>query len=225
MILTLTTDRHLLRHQQKDEEAGGEGLGVVCTRKRLWRDADGNIVTKRPRSTQHSNVSTTSFEDHTSHNGQDSRLQAHEPPVSPPPSLSSTEPRMQEDFSCFVAPEDLQIEVDFPPAMGAGSETIDFFVETPWNSQPLDPLPAASNNIDFNELFQPDTASSFNMPFTTMNNYNWLFDLEQPSLMANVVPQARVDMSPDVATGNSTSNMPCGGHVAIKVMTDILQIC
>ena len=66
--------------------------------------------------------------------------------------------------------------------------------------------------------------SSFNMPFTTMNNYNWLFDLEQPSLMANIVPQARVDMSPDLATGNSTSNMPCGGHVAIRV-TDILQRC
>ncbi|OQU98513.1 Fungal specific transcription factor domain-containing protein [Cladophialophora immunda] len=33
---------------QKDEEAGGEGLGIVATRKRLWRDADGNIVSKRP---------------------------------------------------------------------------------------------------------------------------------------------------------------------------------
>ena len=44
MGVTLTVgDRHMLRHQQKDKEAGGEGLGVVCTRKRLWRDADGNI--------------------------------------------------------------------------------------------------------------------------------------------------------------------------------------
>ena len=50
----------MLRHQQKDEEAGGEGLGVVCTRKRLWRDADGNIVTKRPRSTQRSSTSSGS---------------------------------------------------------------------------------------------------------------------------------------------------------------------
>lgn len=127
---------------------------------------------------------------------------------------------MQDDFSCFVAPEDLQMGVDFPPLMDAGSETIDFFAETPWNSQPLDPLPPASNNLDFNELFQPDTASSFNMPFTTMNNYNWLFDLEQPSLMVNTVPQAQVDMSPDVTMGSSTSNMPRGGKFAMKV-TDV----
>lgn len=41
-------DRHMARHKQKDDEAGGYGLGVMETRKRLWRDADGNIVTKRP---------------------------------------------------------------------------------------------------------------------------------------------------------------------------------
>lgn len=106
--------------------------------------------------------------------------------------------------------------VDFPPLMDAGNETVDFFVETPWNSQTLDPLPAASNNLDFNELFQPDTASSFNMPFTTMNNYNWLFDLEQPSLMTNAVPQAQVDMSPHVVTGNSTSSMHRGGNFVMQ---------
>jgi hypothetical protein len=212
MTLMLAKDRHMLRHQQKDAEAGGEGLGVVCTRKRLWRDADGNIVTKRPRSTQHSNASTTSFEE----NDQDNRQQIHEPPVSPPPSLSSAEARMQDDFSCFVAPEDLQTGIDFPPLMNAGNETIDFFVESPWNAQPTDPLPQASNNVDFNELFQPDTASSFNMPFTTMNNYNWLFDLEQPNLMSNMGQQARADMSLDVATGNPTSDIPSSGNFAIS---------
>ncbi|KAJ8060839.1 hypothetical protein OCU04_009923 [Sclerotinia nivalis] len=42
-------DRHMNRHKEKDDEAGGEGLGVLATRKRLWRDADGNIVaTRRP---------------------------------------------------------------------------------------------------------------------------------------------------------------------------------
>jgi hypothetical protein len=215
MTLTLTQDRHMLRHQQKDAEAGGEGLGVVCTRKRLWRDADGNIVTKRPRTTQQSNASTASFEDSTS-NDQDNPPQLHEPPVSPPPSLSSAEARMQDDFSCFVAPEDLQTGVDFPPLMDAGNETIDFFVESPWNTQPIEPLPAVSNNVDFNELFQPDTASSFNMPFTTMNNYNWLFDLEQPSLMANIGPQAQAGMSLDVATANPTSNATRSGNFAIS---------
>ncbi|KAF2460153.1 fungal-specific transcription factor domain-containing protein [Lineolata rhizophorae] len=34
-----------------------------------------------------------------------------------------------------------------------------------------------NDDIVFDDIFQPDTASSFNMPFTTMNNYSWLFDL------------------------------------------------
>ena len=37
----------MARHKEKDDEAGGEGLGVLATRKRLWRDADGNIVNAR----------------------------------------------------------------------------------------------------------------------------------------------------------------------------------
>lgn len=40
-------DRHMARHKEKDDEAGGEGLGILATRKRLWRDVDGNIVNAR----------------------------------------------------------------------------------------------------------------------------------------------------------------------------------
>lgn len=36
------------RHAQKDKLAGGEGLGILVTRKRCWRDKNGNITTKRP---------------------------------------------------------------------------------------------------------------------------------------------------------------------------------
>lgn len=168
----------MLRHQQKDEEAGGEGLGVVCTRKRLWRDADGNIVTKRPKSAQRSDTSSisdnnnlnslhsgngsTNFEDLAleDHN---SDPQVYEPPLSPPPSLASAEVRVQDDFSCFVAPEDLQAGFDFPPLMDAGQETIDFFVDSPWPSQPIEPLPfapdnaGASINTGFDDMFNPDT--------------------------------------------------------------------
>lgn len=43
----------MARHKEKDDEAGGEGLGVLATRKRLWRDVDGNIVNaRRPSYTQ-----------------------------------------------------------------------------------------------------------------------------------------------------------------------------
>jgi hypothetical protein len=37
----------MARHKEKDDEAGGEGLGILATRKRLWKDADGNIVNAR----------------------------------------------------------------------------------------------------------------------------------------------------------------------------------
>jgi hypothetical protein len=50
-------------------------------------------------------------------------------------------------------------------------------------------------------------ASSFNMPFTTMNNYNWLFDLGQPTLAANSEPQAHTGMTFDTAMG--TLNGSC----------------
>lgn len=151
----------MLRHQQKDEEAGGEGLGIVCTRKRLWRDADGNIVTKRPRSTQRSDASDASsgnlaLED------QDSHSQTYEPMLSPPPSLTSAEARIQDDFSCFVAPGDLQADFDFPPLMDAGQDTMDFFADDPWSSQvqPLAPLPAVSNDAGFDDMFNPDTGKT-----------------------------------------------------------------
>ncbi|CAG8974679.1 hypothetical protein HYALB_00006413 [Hymenoscyphus albidus] len=46
-------DRHMARHKEKDDEAGGEGLGVLATRKRLWRDDTGKIVnSRRPSYTQ-----------------------------------------------------------------------------------------------------------------------------------------------------------------------------
>ena len=154
-------DRHMLRHQQKDEEAGGEGLGVVCTRKRLWRDADGNIVTKRPRSTQRSSTSSgsgnASFENNMPLEDQHHQSQAYEQPVSPPPSLANAETRIQDDFSCFVAPGELQAGFDFTPLMDANNDTMDFFIDTPWPSQPLEPLPALSGDVGFEEAFNPDT--------------------------------------------------------------------
>ena len=161
----------MLRHQQKDEEAGGEGLGVVCTRKRLWRDADGNIVTKRPRSTQRSSTSSASasadFERMPSEHP-NRQSQAYEQPLSPPPSLANAETRIQDDFSCFVAPEDLQAGFDFPPLME--NDTMDFFIDTPWPSQPLEPLPTLSDSVGFDETFNPDTGKMKNCP-TTLRIY------------------------------------------------------
>src|SRR5271163_4566580 len=47
MFTDHSLDRHMIRHKEKDDEAGGEGLGHLATRKRLWRDSNGNIVNAR----------------------------------------------------------------------------------------------------------------------------------------------------------------------------------
>ena len=53
LSLTAFPDRHMARHKEKDDEAGGPGLGILATRKRLWRDSDGKIVnSRRPSYTQ-----------------------------------------------------------------------------------------------------------------------------------------------------------------------------
>jgi hypothetical protein len=47
-------------------------------------------------------------------------------------------------------------------------------------------------------------ASSFNIPFTTLNNYNWLFHLEQPSLTASneVQTHANINFETEMGTLN-----------------------
>ena len=88
---------------------------------------------------------------------QDHQSQAYEQPLSPPPSLANAETHIQDDFSCFVAPGDLQAGFDFPPLMDANNDTMDFFIDAPWPSQPLEPLPATSGDVGFDEAFNPDT--------------------------------------------------------------------
>jgi hypothetical protein len=46
-VLIMRIDRHMARHKEKDDEAGGEGLGKLLTRKRLWRDSNGVIIADR----------------------------------------------------------------------------------------------------------------------------------------------------------------------------------
>lgn len=163
----LVRERHMQRHKQKDEEAGGEGLGIVCTRKRLWRDADGNIVTKRPKSSLRPDGSTANTE-HLSLDEADDQPQLHshsespqvyEPPLSPPPSLTSAEARAQDEMSYFIAPKDLQADFDFPPLMdiGADPEAIDFFVDSQWPQQLIEPPSLASGAAAFDDVFNPDT--------------------------------------------------------------------
>ncbi|GKT41128.1 nicotinate catabolism cluster-specific transcription factor [Colletotrichum spaethianum] len=46
-----------------------------------------------------------------------------------------------------------------------------------------------SEQLDYDQVFQPDTASSFNMPYTTALDYSWLFNMQDsPALATNSKP-------------------------------------
>lgn len=88
--------RHMMRHAKRDEEAGGPGLGILETRKRTRRAANGTIVTKPAKrqarkaiSNRHArSVSHTSFESASEENAGliESHDFPHGAPVSPPSS-------------------------------------------------------------------------------------------------------------------------------------------
>lgn len=148
------------------------------TRKRMWKDENGNIVTKRPMlDSRASSIGSRSG----SERG-DSKP-AH--PMSPPNSLSTTGSnghladmqaheavRVANDPWMFV-PEDMDLLQDnFGPLQPSEG-----FWESATRPTPELRAPQDSAPEPYEDVFNPDTASSFNMPFTTMNNYNWLFDI------------------------------------------------
>ncbi|KAI1628946.1 fungal-specific transcription factor domain-containing protein [Exophiala viscosa] len=197
-------DRHMARHRQKDEEAGGEGLGVIESRKKLWRDPDGNIVNKRPAQSECSDSptkkqATESVASSTSSqpmlveafNGQ---APLHAEPLSPPRSMLSSE--SFEHFS-HQLPE-LPDDHDFiSSATGHDNTMFDFLANSSWGSNSTTAL-NVSGEMPIDDMFAADTASSFNMPFTTMNNYNWLFD---------VGGQQNLSMVPDAQNAIPDSQM------------------
>ncbi|KAF2148167.1 hypothetical protein K461DRAFT_325084 [Myriangium duriaei CBS 260.36] len=153
-------ERHLERHRRKDEEAGGVGLGVVGTRKRLWRDIDGSIVEDRPEQSRILPEPATTRE---------VRVQPAIP-LSPSRSLSSTEYHSRDNSYLTIDADDLFLSHDIS---SLDPEHIDFFGDSSWEA----PHPTTVSLDD--HIFAPDTASSFNMPFTTFNNYSWLFDVDK----------------------------------------------
>lgn len=175
----------MARHRQKDEEAGAEGCGVLNTRKRMWKDAEGNIVTKKPtlneghssrshRSNSHDSVPLGSaLSDFASY--QNERGAPISPPISHDPSLG---PSSLDDHDSGIA---LGYPLDSNTL--SNSDSLSPIDQRLWpsslTSTDPEPLaPAAFDDAPFDDIFNPDTASSFNNPFTTMSNYNWLFDLD-----------------------------------------------
>ncbi|KAI0012442.1 fungal-specific transcription factor domain-containing protein [Xylariaceae sp. FL0662B] len=156
-------DRHMNRHRQKDEAAGGDGNGILNTRKRMWKDHDGKIVHKRP--TDSHATSQTSFP-----------IQADEP-ISPPGSSRNSD--VPNDSNPAHTP--FTNEHSVLPAYSLSTLQYDSQeLAGDWTSPIIESRPRSlmpADDINYDEIFQPDTASSFNMPYTTQLNYDWLFSL------------------------------------------------
>ncbi|KAE8449879.1 hypothetical protein EG329_007356 [Mollisiaceae sp. DMI_Dod_QoI] len=179
----------MARHREKDEEAGGEGLGRLQTRKRLWRDSNGAVVAKRRPELEKKRRTSGHSRNRNSSVNQAVEVESaiypqNHAPISPPGSS-------QDHQSNGPDPVESSGRSDLPPAeelwpmsigdvsmmdqAGAMAEPYDFLCNASWGSQPQE---SASADLLYTDLFAPDTASSFNNPFTTMSYYNWLLGNE-----------------------------------------------
>lgn len=165
------------RHQQRDQEAGGPGYGVLDTRKRAWRDSDGSVVEKRPRTDDSLTITTNTLPFENSG-------QVVSPPVSDEGRYShGYEPARMHDQDdeplCIDANEIFPVvpQTTTTPSISYGQPDT-YFQSTPSSFSSRSQQPPRNEQVEYHPIFQPDTASSFNMPYTTALDYNWLFNLE-----------------------------------------------
>ncbi|KAI1205781.1 fungal-specific transcription factor domain-containing protein [Annulohypoxylon truncatum] len=185
-------ERHMSRHKQKDEEAGGEGTGTLNTRKRMWKDHDGRIVQKKP--IENPPLDTTGLEA--------PFARQVEGPISPPVSSNSDHPNDNDPIHTAF-PSDQSLLPDYTLSTEQfESQSPDGYWIPPEASQPRSIAPPYLE-INYDEVFQPDTASSFNMPYTTQINYDWLFSLDH-NFGGNAVSQA------PYASATSLASYSCG---------------
>ncbi len=161
-----SADRHMIRHKEKDDEAGGEGLGILATRKKLWRDANGNIVnaprpyhqegTKRRQLT----AKYESLESGTLEQNDPSKSNVAVPP-STPTSLPGTRDIQDEQIGGSGALKD-----DWAPMGGNNTQlhddrdASDFLCNASWGSEPFQGVIGASSDLPYDDMFKPDTGMS-----------------------------------------------------------------
>lgn len=156
----------MARHKQKDDEAGGYGLGVMETRKRMWRDADGNIVAKRPTlpnnnpaiTSQQKNSSLENREQENTNNGYVAHQNAEllSPPESLMSSNSSGRGQQQMSNNIVTMPEN-QWNVDpLPSFRNDAPDMCEFLANSSWGSQPSQSSMPIST-VPYDDMFNPDT--------------------------------------------------------------------
>ena len=159
---------------------------MLNTLKRMWKDAEGKIVTKKPTLSNDGqktgSLSLSQTEDLLQSMPDFAEFATyHGLPISPPtsngPSLShSLDDR---DSGIGINYPQTNLDPNSIPSSSSYSPTDQRFWSANNTQSSAESLNSAiCDNAPFDEIFNPDTASSFNAPFTTMSNYNWLFDMD-----------------------------------------------
>ncbi|TGJ81942.1 hypothetical protein E0Z10_g6831 [Xylaria hypoxylon] len=176
--------RHMTRHRQREQEADGPSKAILNTRKRSWKTLTGEVVEKRPypfggsnRNCQQEDVSTA--EERLSFDSGSSISDITTPTLIPRQSDTNDDPvhNVSSDFDFRYQQESNVL---------SHNATLCNF---------MDPSFYDFEHFEYDQNFQPDTASSFNMPYTTSLDYNWLFS--DPS-------QAHIQQSSEIAIGATT---------------------
>lgn len=153
----------MARHKQKDDEAGGEGLGVMETRKRMWRDANGNIVSKRPtlpyNAANRQKDTSPDYNGSANSNDDHNQFETQQPvePLSPPRSTlsSSSGGRTQQQLPEPTIAEDVWSNEPLSAYSESAPDICDFLVNSSWGSQPSQDL--AMGGSPYEDMFNPDT--------------------------------------------------------------------
>lgn len=219
--LTVLLERHMERHRRKDTEAGGPGCGVLDTRKRSWKAADGSVVEKRPcircqpEAQQIPSPESSEQSEHLDQCARDTEnwVQEHQPGpelhCQQPADLGPPDHNNSPPFDLDPVP---QFEYPFQPALAQQNHQTGFDQSWADSIDPnLDPNLLTGTmldvaQLDFDQIFQPDTASSFNMPYTTALDYNWLFDVKgNPTSFINFPEkQSQLDQTPNFPDPSNT---------------------
>lgn len=152
----------------------------------MWKDAEGKIVTKKP--TLPSDIQKSQQPPHShSHDLLSTSIDflpfpnhQHGAPVSPPISNNSHN-HSWDDHDTGLGTVYPSTTLD--PNTLSSSESYSPIDQRFWSTDIPQPQPepliaTVFDDAPFDDIFNSDTASSFNNPFTTMSNYSWLFNMD-----------------------------------------------
>ncbi|KAI8628551.1 hypothetical protein F5Y19DRAFT_143602 [Xylariaceae sp. FL1651] len=158
--------RHMNRHRQKEQEADGPSGGILNTRKRSWKTLTGEVVERRPYPPGPSERNNSFIQQDPS--VAQSRLSPEsngDVPDHGTPAFVSRQAELDENLAQHLpSGHDTQCYQDHGVLLDGSAL-----------SNHLDISSYDFEHFQYEQVFQPDTASSFNMPYTTSLDYNWLF--------------------------------------------------